>query len=705
MYFKNNCILINLVLVFCLFTLSKCQNKEENIIVYPKEGNIKTYCQDNSFFIKFDVRFSKNLDKIIPFEIELPLPNRLPFKCIIDGPNSNIFCFHSFNDYVWSVAEDSRMEIPYTFPYIEGIVWDYDSFLKKVYRYLWRTTENCGLTSDSETGGKLPSQKNEKMIFEVSEISGGQCFSSKYDYVFNMKLKLNSGVYYQELINAKENKKDYKINLLNSFYVPILVGDKKEKSRTTFRKDYEYKYAICNYDKELNQNNFDNEDGYIFKCHIKVNRYIKFKGPIQIKPFTDLIYVRRTDKEGKTSNEFIAVKFNIISSSKVKNDLNNKIRNLKSGDSGTNIEPNFLILDSNLNIYICPDIPTLTIQNYNEGIQFGGINSSGSKFLFLLNGYLSNGYEYVNGVLNYLDMTKEEIKFYLGVTDNLETDNTRKSVKCTIPSGSSINKNEIVQIRCIGQRPPIRSNNNTDLTLNWAWEQNNNFENVLIRWPYDLTKKKHIFFYDVKGLSVKKSDFGCFENKFYFYLYVYDLKAEPKISFNLPLSNPKDTKAVCKLYNSVTFKCMIDLRLKRLSKGENVIISNEESKYVENSESNIVLYKISNDTETSKFNFQIPVEEDCGDFMIIGALKDIGYTYVQVIIIIICTLAGIAICVFGIAFCVAYEITHRNRKGPYYKHEDEKEIPNVSITNPNIAGTGANVTNLGKENTLNIKKI
>ena len=696
MFLKNNYSLINLILFLYLLEFSLSQKQEENIIVYPKDTEIKTYCQDNSYYIKIDVGFSKKLTKIIPFEIELPLPNRLPFKCIIDGPQSNIFCFHSFNDYVWSLAEDSRMEIPYSFPNVEGIVWDYDSFLKKVYRYLWRTTENCGLI-DSVKGGVGLNENDEKMVFEVGEISGGKCFASKYDYVFNMKLKLNSGKYYEEIKEAKDKNKNYKINFVNNFYLPILVGDKKEKSRTTFRKDYEYKYAICNYDGDLNQNNFNSTEGLIFTCHVKVNRYIKFKGPIQIKPFSDLIYITKTDIEGKTSDILTSVKFDIVSPSnpnKDNKDINDKIRNLKSADA--DIEPNFLILDSNLNIYICPDIPTLTIKNYNEGIQFGGINTSGTKFLFLLYGFLSNGYEYVNGALNYLDLTKEETKFYLEVTDNLETDNTRKSVKCTIPSGSSINKNELVEIRCIGQRPPIKNNNNTDLTLNWAWEKNNNFENVLIRWPYDLTKKKHIFFYDVKGLSVKKSDFGCFENKFYFYLYVYDLKAEPKISFNLPLSYPRDGKAVCKLYNSVTFKCMIDLRLKKLSKGENVIISNEENKYVGNSESNIVLYKASNDTETSKFNFQIPVEEDCGDFMIVGALKDIGYSYVQVIIIIICIIAGIAICVFGIAFCVAYEITHRNRKGPYFKHKDETEIPNTSTTNPKIDATDPKPTNLGK---------
>ena len=682
MLLKNHHTII-IFLVFSFFVSLSHSEDQVDTIVYPKDNNIIQYCRDNAFYIKFDVRFSKNLTKIIPFEIELPLPNRLPFKCIIDGPKSNIFCFHSFNNHVWSLSADSRMEIPYSFPYIEGIRWDYDSFLRRIYRYLWRTTENCGLIYSREMRIDGNPVDNVKMVLEVSEISGGKCSASRYDYSFNMKLKLNEGEYVDQLKSAKENKKNYSMKFLNKFYVPVLIGDKRERGTTTFRKDYEYKYAICSYNEEINQNNFDKEDGFNFECHISVSRYIKFKGPLQIKPFTDLNYISSTDTEGKTSINLIQVKFEILASSQTKEP--SELRNLKPVNINEINEPNFLILDSNLNIYICPDIPTLTIKNYNEGIQFGGINTSGSKFLFLLYGYLSNGYEYVNGTLTYLDMTKEEIKFYLKVTDNLETDNQKKSVKCTIPSGSSINKNILVEVRCIGPRPPIRTNNNTDLILNWAWEENNYFDDILIRWPYDLTKKKHIFFYDVKGLSVKKSDFGCFENKFFFYLYVYDLKAEPKISFNLPLTYPKDTRAICKLYNSVTFKCIIDLRLKRLAKGDKVIISNEENKYVGNVENNIVLYKVSNDSENSQFNFVIPVDEDCGDFMLVGALKDIGYSYLQVIIIIICSLVGIALVVFGIAFCIIYEILHRNRKGGFYRHQDEKELPNVSTTQPNNA--------------------
>ena len=414
---------IFIFLVFSFFVSLSQSEDQVDTIVYPKDNNIIQYCRDNAFYIKFDVRFSKNLTKIIPFEIELPLPNRLPFKCIIDGPKSNIFCFHSFNNHVWSLSADSRMEIPYSFPYIEGIRWDYDSFLRRIYRYLWRTTENCGLIYSREMRIDGNPVDNVKMVLEVSEISGGKCSASRYDYSFNMKLKLNEGEYVDQLKSAKENKKNYSMKFLNKFYVPVLIGDKRERGTTTFRKDYEYKYAICSYNEEINQNNFDKEDGFNFECHISVSRYIKFKGPLQIKPFTDLNYISSTDTEGKTSINLIQVKFEILASSQTKEP--SELRNLKPVNINEINEPNFLILDSNLNIYICPDIPTLTIKNYNEGIQFGGINTSGSKFLFLLYGYLSNGYEYVNGTLTYLDMTKEEIKFYLKVTDNLETDNQK----------------------------------------------------------------------------------------------------------------------------------------------------------------------------------------------------------------------------------------------------------------------------------------
>ena len=642
---------------------------------------------------------------------------------------------------LWSLSDNTRVELPYSFPNIEGIRWDYDSFLKSIYRYLWRTQTNCGLELTNMNNeesiinqiSKDANAGNEKkfdIIGNIEDISGGECHSSKYDYSFNMQIQLNDGLIIDELKNAKSLTKNMKINFLHNIYLPVLIGEKRQKGITAFRKDYEYKYAICKYEGDITQDNYNNIEGLILECHLPVNRFIRFQGPLQIKPFTDNVYISQVDKDGKTSVKMIGIQFDIISSSNIegtdeeiedkteekiedkKSELNEveeskeikedkpkeaevegtslekkeeekkpeeSKRNLRSLQT-TKKEPNFLILDSNLNVFICPDKPILTIKNYQDGIGFGGLNTSGSKYLFLIYGYLSNGYDFSNDTLTLIDMTKDEIKFYVKVTDNLEDpDNKKKSVKCSIPSGTSINKNELIEVRCIGSRAKL-GNNNTDLVLNWNLEDNNNFENIVVKWPYDLTKKKHIFYYNIEGLSVKKADYGCFENKYYFYLYVYDLKSEPKISFNLPLVYPKNTEAECKLYNSVTFKCVIDLRLKRLSKGSKIILSNEIREYLANKEQNIVLYYVNQNTSSSDLDFMLPVDEDCGNFILVGALKDIGYTYLQVIIIIISIIVGLLLCIFAITFCVVYEITHRNRKGPYFRHAEEKTLPNTSVS-------------------------
>ena len=681
------------VLLFNSLVVSNCQTEETVII--PSDQNLKHFCQNNVYQFQFDIKLSKALNEIIPFEMIIPLPNRLPFKCIIDGPKSNVYCFHSFQNYVWSLADNSRIELPYSFPEIKGIRWDYDSFLRKIYRYLWRTIGNCGLeyqinpklskyNKNNQNQTTVESTTPEKMqiVADVEEISGGQCLSSKYDYSFNMKLKLYEGEVFEELKNAKAANQNVKIKFLHEIYVPVLLGDKMQKGKTTFKKDFEYKYAMCSYDSELTQTNYDG--GVIFVCHLEVNRYVKFQGPLQIKPFTDYAFIEKTDKDAKKTISKIGMKFEILSGFEKKDDSTtptseNAAKNNLQKQIALN-EPNFLILNSNLNTFICPDKPVLVVKNYNEGITFGGLNTSGSKYLFLIYGYLTNGYEFVNGTLTSLDMTKEEIKFFLQVTDNLENpDNKKKSVKCHIPTNTPINKNVLIEVQCIGSRAPLK-HNNTDILLNWNLEENNNFDNLVIKWPYDLTKKKHIFYYNIKGLSVKRDDYGCFENKFYFYLYVYDLKAEPKISFDLPLVYPRGSYAVCRLYNSVTFKCMVDLRLKKISKGRKIILPSQMTEYLPNREQNIVLYSVNATNFTSILNFQIPIAESCGDLMLVGAIKDIGYSYTQVIIIIVCGIVGLFLCVLGVGFCITYEITHRNRKGPYFKYTEEKQIPNTSVS-------------------------
>ena len=125
---------------------------------------------------------------------------------------------------------------------------------------------------------------------------------------------------------------------------------------------------------------------------------------------------------------------------------------------------------------------------------------------------------------------------------------------------------------------------------------------------------------------------------------------------------------------------MIDLRLKKLSKGGKIILPHEISEYLANNENNIVLYQVNNSTLFSSLDFILPVQETCGDLKLVGALKDVGYSYFQVIMIIVGVTVGLALCFLGVGFCVIYEITHRNRKGPYHKYVEEKTLPNTSVS-------------------------
>ena len=122
---------------------------------------------------------------------------------------------------------------------------------------------------------------------------------------------------------------------------------------------------------------------------------------------------------------------------------------------------------------------------------------------------------------------------------------------------------------------------------------------------------------------------------------------------------------------------------------------------MKNDENNIVLYKVNTEKENLKFNFQILVEKKCGNFKIVGTLKDIGFTYVEVIFIICILIVLIAICFFGIAFCITYEIIHRNKKGKYYKQKNEKKQTKPEQTSsslPNCAEMNQSNNNLNDEN-------
>ena len=86
-------------------------------------------------------------------------------------------------------------------------------------------------------------------------------------------------------------------------------------------------------------------------------------------------------------------------------------------------------------------------------------------------------------------------------------------------------------------------------------------------------------------------------------------------------------------------------------------------------------------------DFHLIVQETCGDFVFIGALKKAGFSYLMIVIGYI----GIVSFIFVIFICficfIHYKIKHRNRKGAYFSHIDEGENSNIKSKKMDITSS------------------
>ena len=104
---------------------------------------------------------------------------------------------------------------------------------------------------------------------------------------------------------------------------------------------------------------------------------------------------------------------------------------------------------------------------------------------------------------------------------------------------------------------------------------------------------------------------------------------------------------------------------------------------------------LSCDNNTNFDDKGIMADETCGNNMFIGAIQDIGYGYGTAIAIIVSIIAIFSIAFLGIGFCVIFEITHRNRKGKYFAHTEEKKDEKTSNVSTSVSPIGgANPPNI-----------
>jgi hypothetical protein len=450
-------------------------------------------------------------------------------------------------------------------------------------------------------------------------------------------------------------------------------------------------------------------------------------GIIQIKPFYDQIYLKIKDNKSNDNeifSTFIFININrtieIIDNKDGKTFLNRRLRKIdeinnnteidikndtennydKKNDNNNNIENNtntnnidntisnneikklttidyFLIGDNIKKIY-CPDKPIFTVKNKRDiTIQ----SSSEKNYTFILRGTLSFKHQIQKNIQEnnsqYFIQEKipENITFNLQVTDNLaeNEDNQKAIVNCIIPNIVENYQKKTHFIYCYGDKISEESmeRNDTDITLNWAIDKNRIHENIVIKWPTVKKKRfKNMYSYTIKAFSLSQKNNGCFNDGYYFYIYIYDLKYEPNILFEVRMKSPEFPKAECKIHESSILKCFFPLYKDRITKNTLISLPTNVTYNITNLKGNRIIF-IVDEYEYDYDDFHLKVKETCGDYAVVGALRRAGLSYFMIIMGVVGIGAFIAV-IFICCICyVKYKLEHRNRKGQYFAHIEE----------------------------------
>ena len=657
MFLKN----IFLFIFFCFI-----QVKSDNEITIYGTNEVISGCEGGFYLIELKVKFSSPFDKYYSFELELENPPEVKFKCFIHNKNSTIICIANLNSNDFDFEIGEFIEFPINFPDVKGIKWDYDSFAKNIYGKGWILDEDCMIKKNEDF------KENEwGLIFNISDIYDDKCVdiqnSVENKYIFKMKGNIISG----ELIN-NILEKNQEIEILQEIWMPILI----KTNRFRYIKVEDLSFAFCPFQLKLSKSNINNQ--FDLECYIPIPEGRLLLGSIQIKPFYDFFYVKTSEDLFLENISFVINRTiimnynseisdnNLISDNPVLNDENNKNKIQEK-----NIKfVNYFILGENdlLNsekIY-CPDKPLFRITNSEKDIRL--FSTGLQNYTFSLEGILF----IENKNSSQSSFVYNEINFSLQIIDNLaeNEDNQKAQANCTIPKDSFFNKK--IKIFCTANKISEESmvSNDTDILLNWNLEKNRIHQDLIIKWPEESKKIKHMYSYTINGFSLVNQNFGCYEDNFYFYIHIYNLNFEPDIEFQIQMKNPKEPKAICKIYESSILKCYLPLNKKRLDKDSQIDMMTNYTYYSIDEHGNKVAFVV-DDYDYDYEDFHLRLKKSCGNYLLIGLLNNVGIDYKKVALVVL----GIIVFVIVVFVCficyIVYKIKNRNTKGKYMRYIEE----------------------------------
>ena len=606
----------------------------QNIKVFSEEL-FQVSCDTHFFYLSMLISSDVEIINPISFDLNLVSPSNLRMKCMIY--KSQFECFSFVPDGRLYRQEELFFNLFYTPPKIKGIDFDIKSFRKNSRR--WENTTICGAGNYLLNETKVDFNQWKKI--RLNNIEGGEC---KYNYedkeqknlfYYNMSL----GIEDENLIKLiKENNES--ISFIQEIKAPISL---KYQDYSNHKSIQAKDYAFCKYNDLVSPDNYKNVD---FLCKISIPKKKIINSEIKFHSFFDKVYIKAKN-EIKIINIFV--------------NTTNAEFTLKS-------EKNTKIL--------CPNLPIFTIKNKNTGIYYSSYDDKTNLFFFYLKGILSNGYKYTNDSLIKITHTTKDIYFNLSLVDNSLDNLEETQAKCVLNANSFYNEEDTI-IKCSANKTSLDNINNNeniiiDMNLNYIQKKNNYFDNIIINWPERqyFGNKKNFFSVKIYALSIKRKYSVCEDGSFFtFYINIYDINKEIKIFFELPLLEPMGYIASCELFDHLTLVCTIDLRYKKILKSEKISLParNKEIRII-NDEGNEIIFKVNDDN-----NF-IKLEEDCGENVVFGAMKEIGISKTKGIIISVCIIVFL-LALFGFSiFYIIHRILRCKQKGKKLPMTEESKI-------------------------------
>ena len=705
-----------------------------NLITIKSKKEVKSFCDDGLYIIEIKVDFSSPFNNYYSFNLKFEDPFLILFKCFLSYSYSKIICSANLNSNKIKTSKTEILKFPNSFPIIKGFLWDYDTFVKNIYEKEIILGYNC------QQKNIIKNKDDWDFIFNITSVYDNKCTYSKNEeenkYAFNMKVTLLEGILKKKLENEVNNFGFHEYEFLQEIWVPITIGD---ASNENYIKNNDFPFAFCSSKEKISNDNFKSlkKEGFELECYIPIPDEQLMTGIIQIRPFFDQMYLRINSDISNNNITFSNLYFEInrtieiiennLTSITLRNieeisdniteitsnneetgnisdiileqetqaisiiEKNEKNFNLSINESSQNSSElisnnhskffktiDYLLIGDNSHILYCPDKPIFTMEEKKD-IQLK--LSSEKNYTFFLRGKLSFKFHIGNNeqMSSESSLTKEDISFNLQVKDNLaeNEDNQKSIVNCTIPKNTDY-LNKRIYITCYGNKISEESmkNNDTDITLNWGVDKNRIHENIIIKWPKNKKRIKHMYSYTIKAFSLMQKNYGCFNNDFYFYMYIYNLDSEPDILFKIKMENPKVPKAVCKIYESSILKCYFPLYHQRIKKDSVISMPTNITYESIDTNGNKVIFTV-DDYPYDYEDFHIISKETCGDYVFIGALRRAGLSYLMIII----GIGGTIIFILSVFICficfVKYKIKHRSRKGQYFAHVEEGDSSGI----------------------------